>query len=211
MAMVAEFPLANMSMDQMMGYLCIDVEEEIWYTDSGASHHCTLAADNLEVKASYEEQDKVLMENGTNLAFSSIGHKNFVSNDYVFRLKNMLHVPHITKNLSSVSKFTKDNDVMFEFYFDCCFVNDKATKRVLLEGRLHNGFYAFPPPNSFHQKHKFKSIYDDALVGNKNFSSALFSNCKSDFFGSKLCKNVVDSRKTVATANKSVSVSLFSI
>lgn len=38
-------------------------------------------------------------------------------------LNNLLMVPHKKKNLLSVSQFTSDNNVYFEFYPKYCWVN----------------------------------------------------------------------------------------
>lgn len=58
-------------------------------------------------------------------------------------LKDILHLPAIAKNLLSVSKFTHDNDVYFEFH------QDKTINATLLEGTLMKGLYAF----DFEPKH----------------------------------------------------------
>lgn len=60
-----------------------------------------------------------------------------------FTLKDMLYVLDIIKNLLSVSKFTRDSDVYFEFHPLICFVKDSRTWEVLLEGKLKQGLYAF--------------------------------------------------------------------
>lgn len=49
-------------------------------------------------------------------------------------LQNLLLVPHITKNLMSVSKFTQDNNVFFEFHLKFCVVKSQASSEVLLCG-----------------------------------------------------------------------------
>ena len=49
----------------------------------------------------------------------------------------------IKKNLLSVSKFAKDNNVYFEFFPNSCFVKDQITQVILLKGTLKNGLYAF--------------------------------------------------------------------
>lgn len=61
----------------------------------------------------------------------------------IFTLKDLLHVPSITKNLLCVSKFALDNNVFFEFHSHSCFVKDQISKKVLLEGKLRNGLYIF--------------------------------------------------------------------
>ena len=58
-------------------------------------------------------------------------------------LKNLLHVPRITKNLLSVSKFAKDNSVFFEFHHNFCFVKDLGTREIVLKGTLDKGLYHF--------------------------------------------------------------------
>lgn len=55
----------------------------------------------------------------------------------------MLHVPKIAKNLLSISKFVDDNQVIFEFLSNICFVKDKKTKAILLEGEVKKGLYDF--------------------------------------------------------------------
>ena len=58
-------------------------------------------------------------------------------------LNHLLHVPEITKNLLSVSKFARDNNVFFEFHPNFCLIKDQVSKIVVLEGKLKDGMYAF--------------------------------------------------------------------
>lgn len=58
-------------------------------------------------------------------------------------LKQLLHVPKITKNLLSVSKFAHDNNVYFEFHSTVCFIKDQAIHTILLMGKLEDGLYVF--------------------------------------------------------------------
>lgn len=48
-------------------------------------------------------------------------------------LENVLYVPHITKNLLSISKLITDNDLIVESCNDSCIIKDKR-QRVLLVG-----------------------------------------------------------------------------
>lgn len=68
-------------------------------------------------------QELVYVGNGTGLSIDSIGH-SFIKtpNSKPLVLQNLLHVPKMTKNLVSVSKFCKDNYVFFEFHLDSCCV-----------------------------------------------------------------------------------------
>lgn len=60
------------------------------------------------------------------------------------KLKNLLLVPSITKNLVSVSQFARDNNVFFEFHPDMCFVKSQVSSKILLQGSLgKDGLYQF--------------------------------------------------------------------
>lgn len=54
-------------------------------------------------------------------------------------LRDLVHVPSITKNLASVHTFTCDNNVSVEFYPDKLLVKDLATKTVLFKGPSYGG------------------------------------------------------------------------
>ncbi|RVW39002.1 Retrovirus-related Pol polyprotein from transposon RE1 [Vitis vinifera] len=56
-------------------------------------------------------------------------------------LKSVLHVPHLSTNLISVSKFCTDNAVFFEFHSSYFFVKDQVTKKILLKGWLRGRSY----------------------------------------------------------------------
>jgi len=57
---------------------------------------------------------------------------------------NLLHVPNISKNLISVSKFANDNHVYLEFHVNYCYVKKQDTNQIILKGFLKNGLYVFP-------------------------------------------------------------------
>ena len=50
-------------------------------------------------------------------------------------------MPKITKNLISISQFTKENNVIAEFFSYGCLIKDKVTRQVLLRGSLKTGLY----------------------------------------------------------------------
>ena len=59
----------------------------------------------------------------------------------MFTLSNVLHVPHITKLLLSIQKFSHDNHVYFEFHASMFYMKDLVTKEVLFSGQSHDGLY----------------------------------------------------------------------
>jgi len=68
----------------------------------------------------------------TGYAFYTAPHRN--TN---FILRNLLHVPNITKNLISI----------FEFFSHSCFVKHQDTHKILLQGVVKDGLYVFPSSN----------------------------------------------------------------
>ena len=138
----SEFPLENAPLEAML--TCAEGKnDDSWYPDSGATNHITKDYNNVTYGTDFHGSQKVHMGNGTCLDIKHIGN-SFVSSNVPSRsltLKNILHVPLITKNLVSVSQFTKDNNVYFEFHPSTCFVKDQVTKTPLLQGALHKGLY----------------------------------------------------------------------
>ncbi|KAI4338296.1 hypothetical protein L6164_016638 [Bauhinia variegata] len=97
------------------------VADTSWYIDSGASHHPTSDINNISIHSEYTRDDQVVVGNDMTLP---ITHTSTSSIDYSLSLKNVLHVPHITKNLLSISKLTKDNNVFLEFHPNHCLVKN---------------------------------------------------------------------------------------
>ena len=114
-----------------------------WFVDSGATHHMTIDSNNLDVSYHYSGTGNVVVGNGQTLDIFSVGHTYFHSHksSKSLNLTNVLYVPQITKNIISIAKFTQDNDVIVEFDSHCCFVKDKKSKEILLQGILKEGLY----------------------------------------------------------------------
>ena len=81
---------------------------------SGPNNHVTSDLNNLSLKNDYKGKGKLIIVNGQKLSISHIGATIIDSNaqSKPFHLNNILHVPHITKNLLSISQLTKDNNVI---------------------------------------------------------------------------------------------------
>ncbi|XP_072081168.1 uncharacterized protein [Arachis hypogaea] len=115
-----------------------------WYPDSGTSHHITFDQLNL-INSSEYQPEQVFGGNGKGMSIANIGRSiiHASMSNKIFKLQNLLHVPTISKNLISVSKFALDNGVFFEFWPYLCAVKCQECKKVLLQGRLRNGLYRF--------------------------------------------------------------------
>ena len=113
-----------------------------WLMDSGATDHLTSHLERLQFHDRYGGKDQVHVANGAGLSISHIGHSSLAGSS--LQLKNILHVPHISKNLLSVYRLVSDNDVFVEFHRTFFCVKDKATRKVLLHGRSEGGLYPIP-------------------------------------------------------------------
>lgn len=124
------------------------VPSNSWFPDSGASFHVTNASQNIQQSTPFEGPDQIFIGNGQGLCIHSPGSSYFPSHSHPntsLVLHNLLHVPAITKNLISVSKFCLDTNVYFEFHSDICYVKSHASNEILLQGRVgSDGLYQFP-------------------------------------------------------------------
>ncbi|KAE8693482.1 S-adenosyl-L-methionine-dependent methyltransferases superfamily protein [Hibiscus syriacus] len=101
-----------------------------WVVDSGATHHIT--------------PDALTVGNGVSVDIHNVGNAVVSSaSSRTLILTELLHVPHITKNLFSVSKLSRDNKVYLEFHAEKCFVRDEFSKAILLQGEEKGGLYTF--------------------------------------------------------------------
>lgn len=71
------------------------------------------------------------MGNGKATHITHTGNASIIGARQLY-LNNLLRVPVIRKNLMSVSQFSKDNNVHFEFHSKFCLVKDALTNEILL-------------------------------------------------------------------------------
>ncbi|MGR2462420.1 hypothetical protein ACUX4R_26465, partial [Salmonella enterica] len=95
-------------------------------------------------------QEQLLVGNGQGLPIQSIGSALLPSSfnpTASLILKKLLVVPSITKNLVSVSRFARDNNVFFSFHANHCCVRHQDTYELLLTGAVgDDGLYYFDGP-----------------------------------------------------------------
>ena len=120
-------------------------DNSTWIPDSGASFHVTGDSQNIQHLNHFEGPDHIYIDNGEGLQVLGSGSSCLQNSKFPLYLNNLLHVPYITKNLLSVSKFALDNNVFFEFYPYHCNVKSQATNEVILRGIVGaDGLYSFP-------------------------------------------------------------------
>lgn len=124
------------------------IQDPSWYVDSGASNLLTTAMNNLSLQNKYHAPDQVTVGNGESLPIHHIG-QLFLSFCYSrpVKLNCVLHVPHISKNLISVSKLTSDNMLLLNSL--ALIVLLKDLKGECDKGILDKGLYKFSPKMSF--------------------------------------------------------------
>jgi hypothetical protein len=94
--------------------------------------------------------DQIRIGNGKGLSIKHIGTTRLSTPISHFDLLDILHVPHITKNFTSVQKFTKDTNTFFEFHPSHFFLKDRRTGKLLLHGPNKHGLYQFFPSTNKH-------------------------------------------------------------
>jgi histone deacetylase 1/2 len=126
-----------------------------WYADTGATDHLTNELDKLHMKEQYQGKDHVHTANGAGMRITHIGQSILRTPSQPLHLKDVLHVPSVTRNLLSVKKFSRDNNVFFEFHPWYFFVKDRVTREILLRGGCRGGLYNLDVSSPF--KHVFSS------------------------------------------------------
>jgi len=140
---------------------------ELWspYPDTGATHHLIIEMNNLNMSSEeYTGADQIRVGNGSSLSITHTGSATLFVFCTQFLLQNLLLVPDICKNLLSVSKFTHDNNVFFEFHATHSLIKNCHTRSLLHQGPLKDGLYQLQHPNLF------SSSIKDALVGVQTYA-----------------------------------------
>lgn len=119
-----------------------DSQDTEWYTDIGATSHMTNDVNALDKSVPYTSNQRVVVGNGHSLSLSHIGSISSLFHSHPLKISGVLFVPHITRNLLSISKL----DIFF-FWFFYVGSSDKNSggSRALWERAL----YSWPWPCKF--------------------------------------------------------------
>lgn len=105
-----------------------------WYINSGATNTLTNDSGKLLKSTIYVDYEKILVRNSTALNIQRIISALFATISYEsLVLNHILHIPHITKNLLSVSKLITDNNVTIEFLENFYFAKARSIGIILLK------------------------------------------------------------------------------
>ena len=98
----------------------------------------TSNASNLDSVSPYTGNESVFVGNRSPLSISHTGKYYF---NHAMPLLDVLVVPHITKNLLSISKITRDLPVTVFFDADSFVIQHRHTKEIVAKGKCEHGLY----------------------------------------------------------------------
>lgn len=109
-----------------------------WYLDAGASTHMTNQTSVLDSSELHTGSDSVIIGNGSSLNISHISSSKLCGD---VNFLDVLVVPHIMKNILSISKLTADYPVDVVFSEKFLAIQNRVTKKILAQGRCYKGLY----------------------------------------------------------------------
>ena len=112
-----------------------------WLLDSGGSHHIASDLNNLSLHSPYNGSQNVMVGNSANLPITHTGSIFLPSSQRNLKLTNVLCVPSMHKNLISVNKLCKANNVFVELCPYDFQVKDLQTGTTLVTGKANGGVY----------------------------------------------------------------------
>ena len=119
--------------------------DDSWFLDTGATHHLSNNSNNLSHTLPYQGTDQVTISNGKHLTISHVGSKTLHTHTKPFHLQTIFHVPHLTTNLISVSRFCSIITLCFDSIPISFLSRIKFPKRSFFKATLNVGYTSFPP------------------------------------------------------------------
>ena len=116
-------------------------DDPTFYADSGATTHMTNDVGKLISAHTYNGRDAIYVGNGNKLPISHTGNALLKTSHGNLKLKDVLVVPKLRKNLLSVSQLTHDNVSLFAFDANGFVIKDQ-NQRTLAKGHKKGQLYA---------------------------------------------------------------------
>lgn len=107
-----------------------DTKDQSFIVDSGATSHMINDAGNLSYVKTYHGNDVIYVGDGNNIPITHTGDVNVVTSNGNLKLKDVLVVPDLKKNLLSVGKFVSDNQCIFELTSAGFVIKDQSQKMI---------------------------------------------------------------------------------
>lgn len=116
-------------------------DPNMWFPDSGATHHMTGDASAIHTPQPYHGPNSVQLGNGDSFHITSTSTIPISLNSALFYLRIVFLVPSLRKNLLSVARFTYDNNVAICFFPHFYRIYDLWTGSLLFQGPCKDGLY----------------------------------------------------------------------
>ena len=128
---------------QALAAMALNEEEKDpnFYVDSGATTHIKNGPGKMSQVIPYKGHDAIFVGNGEALRILHIGEARLKTKHRDLKLKKLLVVLKIKKNLLSIGQLTSDNPCSIEFS-SIGFVIKYQLKQVLARGTKKRGLYA---------------------------------------------------------------------
>lgn len=155
-----------------------------WYPDTGATHHMTAMPVNNPKQ--YGGPHNVYMGNGDSMSVSHTGNLPISLGSSQFSLQNVFHVPSLRKNLLSVARFTKDNNVIFLFAPDFYQIYCLHSGHLLFQGPCKDGLYPLQLSHASSTPQALAAIHSSIWHNRLGHPSSDVSSRLSSTIGSKV-------------------------
>jgi histone deacetylase 1/2 len=120
-----------------------------WYFDTGASAHITNNSGILHSLSPLHSPSSVVIGNGAHLPVSQSAAATIATPSSSIQLNNVLVSPSMVKNLVSVRKLTRDNNISVEFDPHGFSIKDLQTGTVMLHCDSSGDLYPLRSPQHF--------------------------------------------------------------
>jgi hypothetical protein len=189
-----------------------------WNMDSGATDHITGELEKITVRDSYRGQDQVHTASGSSMKISNVGSTILHTPHKRLHLHNILHVPTANKSLALVHRLASNNNVLIAFHPNLFLIKDRATKRIIHQGKCEGGLYPLRLQEAKSRKQVFGAIKPStsrwhSRLGHPSFSivERVVKNnslpCVSDDNSSSVCDSCLKAMSHQLPYPKSTSVS----
>jgi len=118
-----------------------------WYFDTGASSHMSSSSGNFHPSSIHPSSSSITVGNGARLPVSHQAHTFIPTATEPLHLNNVLISPHLVKNLISVRRLTRDNNVSIEFDPSGFSIKDLPSRAEMLRCDSHGNLYPLRLPH----------------------------------------------------------------
>jgi len=118
-----------------------------WYFDTGASSHMSSSSGNFHPSSIHPSSSSITVGNGAQLPVSHQAHTFIPTATAPLHLNNVLISPHLVKNLISVRRLTRDNNVSIEFDPSGFSIKDLPSRAEMLRCDSHGDLYPLRLPH----------------------------------------------------------------